>query len=156
MIQVALIVGEFDIVSDTTKAEERLEDGYPNTHHKNNNSMVIVNVYTPIGKSAQGSFALSVATKCLSFFAATFGIPYPLKKLDMVAIPDFAAGAMENWGCITYREEYVLLEQGIVPCRRHRRMLWMCPRCAFTVRVCIMHILLAILRRFFGSCQAQT
>jgi len=54
-------------------------------------------VYTPPGLSEQGRFALEVATKTLTFFAEYFGEPYPLPKMDLVAVPDFAAGAMENW-----------------------------------------------------------
>jgi aminopeptidase N len=48
--------------------------------------------------------SLSVATRVLDFFSDYFGIPYPLPKLDMIALPDFSAGAMENWGMVTYRE----------------------------------------------------
>ena len=48
--------------------------------------------------------------KLLSFFNDYFGIPYPLEKLDHIAIPDFAAGAMENWGAITYRETALLVD----------------------------------------------
>ena len=40
-----------------------------------------------------------------------FHIPYPLKKLDLLPIPDFAAGAMENWGCVTFREVDVLIDE---------------------------------------------
>ena len=56
-----------------------------------------VRVYTPPGLSSQGEFALDVAAKTLTFFADYFGEPYPLPKMDLVAVPDFAAGAMENW-----------------------------------------------------------
>ena len=56
-----------------------------------------VRVYTPPGLSEQGRFALEVAIKTLTFFAEYFGEPYPLPKMDLVAVPDFAAGAMENW-----------------------------------------------------------
>jgi aminopeptidase N len=52
--------------------------------------------------------SLEVAVKALDFFGNYFGVPYPLKKLDMVALPDFAVGAMENWGLVTYRETTML------------------------------------------------
>ncbi len=55
-------------------------------------------------------FALEVAVKCLDFYNDYFGIPYPLEKCDMIALPDFASGAMENWGCITYREQCMLVD----------------------------------------------
>ncbi len=58
---------------------------------------VLVRVYTPLGKREQGQFALQVAVKTLPFYDQWFGIPYPLPKMDLLAIPDFAAGAMENW-----------------------------------------------------------
>jgi puromycin-sensitive aminopeptidase len=44
----------------------------------------------------------------LDFFEEYFGLDYPLPKMDMLAIPDFAAGAMENYGCVTYRETAIL------------------------------------------------
>ncbi len=50
------------------------------------------------------------ATKILEFFTEYFNIPYPLKKCDQVALPDFDAGAMENWGLITYREIALLTD----------------------------------------------
>jgi len=55
------------------------------------------------GYTSQGRDALNVATKTLEYYAQVFGVPYPLPKLDLVAIPDFDAGAMENWGLVTFR-----------------------------------------------------
>jgi aminopeptidase N len=56
-------------------------------------------------------FGLSVAVRCLEFFSDYFGVAYPLPKLDMVALPDFASGAMENWGLVTYREVAMLVDE---------------------------------------------
>jgi puromycin-sensitive aminopeptidase len=56
------------------------------------------------------SFALETAVKILDFYNDYFGIDYPLPKCDLVALPDFAAGAMENWGCITFREHALLVD----------------------------------------------
>lgn len=55
-------------------------------------------------------FALDIATRTIDFFDEYFGIPYPLPKSDHVALPDFSAGAMENWGLITYREVLLLAD----------------------------------------------
>lgn len=63
-----------------------------------------VRVYGINGKSEQGRFALQFAADTLSFFEQYSGVKYPLPKLDLLAIPDFAAGAMENWGACTFRE----------------------------------------------------
>ena len=70
---------------------------------------VPVRVWTTPGKGAQGRFALETGCRSLEYFARWFGIPYALPKLDMVALPDFAAGAMENWGLVTYRETTLLV-----------------------------------------------
>ena len=69
-----------------------------------------VAVWTTRGKEEQGRFALETSARMLGFFNDYFGIPYPLEKLDHIAIPDFAAGAMENWGAITYRETALLVD----------------------------------------------
>ena len=55
-------------------------------------------------------FALESAKYVLHYYDAYFGIKYPMPKLDMVALPDFEAGAMENFGCITYRETDLLVD----------------------------------------------
>ena len=49
------------------------------------------------------SYALDVGQKVLGFMETFTGIDYPIRKMDLVAVPDFSAGAMENWGLITFR-----------------------------------------------------
>ena len=71
---------------------------------------VPLRVVHPLGKGHLTAFALEVGAHALAFFADYFDIPYPGEKLDMVAIPDFAAGAMENLGCVTYRESLLLVD----------------------------------------------
>jgi puromycin-sensitive aminopeptidase len=62
------------------------------------------------GKEHLGEFALDIGEHSLNFFADFFGIPYPSFKLDLVALPDFAFGAMENLGCVTFRETALLVD----------------------------------------------
>ena len=64
-------------------------------------------------KAALTPYALEVATYVLHYYNNYFGIPYPLKKLDLIALPDFEAGAMENFGAITYRETDMLIDPKI-------------------------------------------
>ncbi|XP_050738577.1 puromycin-sensitive aminopeptidase-like isoform X2 [Eriocheir sinensis] len=89
---VAVVVGEYDYVEDTSA------DG------------IKVRVYTPVGKQEQGKFALDVATKVLPYYKEYFNIAYPLPKIDLIAIADFSVGAMENWGLVTYRETCLLVD----------------------------------------------
>ena len=56
-------------------------------------------------------FSLDIATRAIDFFENYFNVPYPLKKSDHIAVPDFSAGAMENWGLITYRERVLLVDE---------------------------------------------
>lgn len=88
----AFMVGEFEYVEDKTK------EG------------IVVRVFTTPGKKEQAKFALEVAKKIMSFYQEYFEIPYPLPVIDLIAIPDFAAGAMENWGAVTYRESALLVD----------------------------------------------
>ncbi len=90
---VAFLVGHFEYVQGRSK------DG------------ILVRIFTTPGKKLQAKFALDVGIKCLDFYNDYFGISYPLPVLDMIAIPDFAAGAMENWGAITYRESTLLIDK---------------------------------------------
>ena len=61
-------------------------------------------------KRALTEYALEAAEQQLTFFNSYFGIPYPFDKLDIIAVPDFAAGAMENVGAITFRERLLLVD----------------------------------------------
>jgi tricorn protease interacting factor F2/3 len=60
-----------------------------------------------------GQYGLEFGRKSLEFAEAYYGIKYPLSKLDLIAVPDFAFGAMENWGAITFRENLLLHYPGI-------------------------------------------
>lgn len=89
----AFIVGDFEYLESKTKNNVRIR------------------VYTTPGKKHQAQFALDCAVKTLEFYEKYFDIAYPLPVLDMIAIPDFASGAMENWGAITYRESALLVDE---------------------------------------------
>ena len=86
----AFVVGELESLSAKTKRG------------------ITVRTFSQPAKTAHTAFALEVAVKCLDFFEGYFGIEYPLDKCDMVAVPEFSAGAMENWGLVTYRETALL------------------------------------------------
>lgn len=100
----AFIVGEFDSI------EAQSKDG------------TLVRVLTTPGRSALGRFALETAVRGLDFFGGYYAIPYreAIAKVDLIAVPDFEAGAMENWGAITFREVALFIdpEKSSVPAKR--------------------------------------
>ncbi|KPJ03365.1 Endoplasmic reticulum aminopeptidase 1 [Papilio xuthus] len=59
----------------------------------------------------KAKYALSITPKLLEYYEHVFGLPYALEKLDLIAIPDFSSGAMENWGLITFRETTLLFDK---------------------------------------------
>ena len=69
-----------------------------------------IRVVTTKGNISKGKFSLELAKKLLTSYEKYFGIKFPLPKLDLIAVPDFAAGAMENWGAITFRETILLYD----------------------------------------------
>jgi aminopeptidase N/puromycin-sensitive aminopeptidase len=71
---------------------------------------VAIRVCSTPDKVALTPYGVDVAKYVLHYYNNYFGIPYPLKKLDLIALPDFEAGAMENFGAITYRETDLLLD----------------------------------------------
>ncbi len=88
----ALVVGNFEYV-------EGEADGIP------------IRVYATTGKKEMGKFSLEAAEHILSYYDKYFGIKYPYAKLDLIGLPDFSAGAMENTGCITFREVILLIDE---------------------------------------------
>ncbi|QPG75733.1 hypothetical protein FOA43_003093 [Brettanomyces nanus] len=72
---------------------------------------VPVRVYTTPGYEAKGQYAAELGARALEYYEKCFGIKYPLPKMDMVGIHDFSAGAMENWGVVTYRMVDLLYDE---------------------------------------------
>jgi puromycin-sensitive aminopeptidase len=70
-----------------------------------------VRIIVPKGNLHLTELALDNAVFCFEYLSDYYGIPYPEQKLDHIAIPDFAAGAMENVGLITYRDAYLVLDE---------------------------------------------
>jgi puromycin-sensitive aminopeptidase len=87
------------VVAELECVQSKAKDGKP------------IRIWTTPGKKEQGRFALGVTRHALDYFAKWFGIRYALPKMDQVALPDFASGAMENWGLVTYRETALLVDE---------------------------------------------
>lgn len=85
----ACVVGELECISTTV-----------------NN--IPISVYTTLGKSNRAQFALDSVEFALQYFEGFFQCKYPLPKLDLVAVPDFPIGGMENWGCIACVESVLI------------------------------------------------
>ena len=73
-------------------------------------SIDVIVAGTP-GRAHNGEFALKVAKKSLEFYRSYFGTPYVLPKVHLIGIPEFAAGAMENWGAMTFREAALYVDK---------------------------------------------
>ncbi|EDO17701.1 hypothetical protein Kpol_1033p4 [Vanderwaltozyma polyspora DSM 70294] len=78
---------------------------------ENKDFRIPVRVYATPGNEKDGQFAADLTAKTLAFFEKSFGIQYPLPKMDNVAVHEFSAGAMENWGLVTYRVVDLLLDK---------------------------------------------
>ncbi|KAK5968803.1 Puromycin-sensitive aminopeptidase, partial [Trichostrongylus colubriformis] len=91
----AVAVGEFKFVEGYTKGNVRFR------------------IWSRPAALSMTSHALNTGIACLDFYDHHYGIKYPLSKQDMLALPDFEAGAMENWGLITYRETQLLYDANI-------------------------------------------
>lgn len=84
-------IGEFEFLEDKHKS-------------------VKIRIVTTPGKTKNGHFALDKTKKYLDYFEKYSEVPYPLEKLDLIAVPDFNVGGMENWGAITFREVILLID----------------------------------------------
>jgi len=87
----AIAVGDFEYIEGSA-------DGIP------------IRVYTFPGRKQQGAFALETAEQSIKYYDHYFGVKYAFSKLDLIGLPDFAAGAMENAGAITFREAALLID----------------------------------------------
>ena len=90
---VALVVGELEATEPATVGGTRLQ------------------IWCVPGKKRLARFGQEISAASLAFFEDYYGLPYPGDKLDLIAIPDFAAGAMENLGAITFRETALLVDE---------------------------------------------
>ena len=95
---VGLVVSDFECINKTT-------NGMSNK--------IVQRVCARADAIDQLQYSLDVADKVMAFFEKFYNLSYPLPKCDHIAVPDFAAGAMENWGIITYRESRLLFVENV-------------------------------------------
>ncbi len=100
---VALAVGDFEYVEGSA-------DGVP------------IRIWTTPGKKGMTNYALQVSKQCVKYFDDYFGIRYPFEKLDLIGLPDFAAGAMENTGAITFRDALLLVDDKSAPTETYKEI----------------------------------
>ncbi|MEY2686902.1 MAG: hypothetical protein RL375_1100, partial [Pseudomonadota bacterium] len=100
---IGLFIGEFEHVEDLS-------------------ARPALRVYTVPGKREQGRMALRLARQLVSHYEDYFGQPYPLSKLDQIALPGGFEGGMENWGAIAYHESALLFDAASSPPDRYRRV----------------------------------
>lgn len=100
----AWAIGEFDFVQGVTKNGVQLR------------------VFSPPGRAAQGKFALDAGIRALDYYDDFFQVPYPLPKMDMICVTEFAMGAMENWGLVTYREVDLMIDEAKASSQQKQRV----------------------------------
>ncbi len=100
---IGLFIGEFDHVEDDS-------------------ARPLLRVYTLPGKREQGRLALQLARELVTYYEDYFGQPYPLTKLDQIALPGGFEGGMENWGAVAYHESALLYDAASSPPDRHKRV----------------------------------
>ncbi|MBR3319953.1 M1 family metallopeptidase [Candidatus Saccharibacteria bacterium] len=90
----AFVIGKFNVVEGKTKGG------------------ILVRTFAPLNQDKELlKLPNEIAIKSLDYYEGLFKVKYPLEKCDQVAIPDFEAGAMENWGLVTYRESQFLCKK---------------------------------------------
>ncbi|GIL50607.1 hypothetical protein Vafri_6744 [Volvox africanus] len=88
----------------------------------NDSRSTLLGAWATRGKEGQLGVALESACAALTACEAAFGVPYQLPKLDLIAVPYFEAAAMENWGCMLFRDDFMLMEPGTTDLNQELRI----------------------------------